>query len=181
MVTAHRSSPAPSAWGCMSSPGGRETRAGTLTHRLDGPKGLAARTRTPRSRGGYRLAGDPAPPASCSGRAQVDASPAHLAWGFLERVVRAPSLSNPGLPAGKGKGANTSSGDADASEREDLNGEKGSGAARRRLRVHPPPPWGGACGEGARARTSPMPWPIRAHIRIERRGRVRFMCMVAGY
>ena len=78
VVTAHRSSPAPSAWGCMSSPGGRETRAGTLAHRSDGPKGLAARTRTPRSRGGYRLAGDPAPPASCSGRAQVDASPAHF-------------------------------------------------------------------------------------------------------
>ena len=38
--------------------------------------------------------------------------------------MRAPSLSNPGLPAGKGKGANTSSSGADASEREDLNGEK---------------------------------------------------------
>ena len=59
VVTAHRSSPAPSAWGCMSSPGGRETRAGTLTHRSDGPRGLAAHTRAPRSRGGYRLAGDP--------------------------------------------------------------------------------------------------------------------------
>ena len=59
VVTAHRSSPAPSARGCMSSPGGRETRAGTLTHRSDGPRGLAAHTRAPRSRGGYRLAGDP--------------------------------------------------------------------------------------------------------------------------
>ena len=81
-------------------------------HRLDGPRGLAAHTRTPRSRGGYRLAGDPAPSASCSGRTRVDESPAHLTWGFLERVVKAPSLSNPGLPAGKGEGASTSSGTA---------------------------------------------------------------------
>ena len=143
VVTAHRSSPAPSALWCMSSPEGPETRAGTTRHWLDGPKGLAAHTRAPRSRGGYRPAGNPAPSASCSGRARVDESPAHLAWGFLERVVEAPSPSNPGLPAGKGEGASTFSGSTERWARglRMRNGE--GGAAWWRLRVRPPPPVGG--------------------------------------
>ena len=137
VVTAHRSSPAPSAPWCMSSPGGRETRAGTTRHRLDGPRGLAAHTRAPRSRGGYRLAGDPTPSASCSGRAWVDASPAHLAWGFLERVVKAPPPSNSGLPAEKGRGANTSSGSAGAVSA--VGWKEKEGRWGRRGRADPPP------------------------------------------
>ena len=146
--------------------------------RSDGPRGLAARTRTPRSRGGYRLAGDPAPPASCSGRAQVDASPAHLTWGFLERVVRAPSLSNPGLPAGKGKGANTSSGGADVSERGEIDWSGKKVKRRGDAYVSTPLPRGGGHAVRARARCPCHgPW---THESIKRRGRVRFVCTAAG-
>ena len=63
--------------------------------------------------------------------------------------MRPPSLSNPGLPAGKGKGANTSSGGADVSERGEIDWSGKKVKRRGDAYVSTPLPRGG--GHAVRA------------------------------
>ena len=91
--------------------------------------------------------------------------------------MKAPPLSNPGLPAGKGKGANTSSGGADVSERGEIDWSGKKVKRRGDAYVSTPlPRGGGACGEGAR--TLPMPWPMDT--RINQKAWARAVCVHGG-
>ena len=89
--------------------------------------------------------------------------------------MKAPSPSNPGLPAGKGEGASTFSGSTKRGARglQMRNGE--GGAAWWRLRFRPPPRGGGHAAETS-VRRSYIYMPYLYAMRQHTETRIRVSC-----